>query len=199
MLSDNYFVLGAILLGTIITLFVIEVIFSITWNRIYFLKGFAIFVSTIRVGPHHENIPSTIQLNAQFHSWWSHSIVFKELAPDTYGFREKVSEIRWIRYMSPMHGVMAFDRNNGRLVVKGLINWGYPYFSLLFWGIILFVFVSKLLSGQPVPGTVFMMIFTTMIVYIFVTFVVPYWIASFVYTRIASFAAQTWSRQYQPT
>jgi hypothetical protein len=56
----------------------------------YFTTGLQIFVVQIPVELRYSNIPSSSQFETRFHStWWSYSLVFKEIEVDTDEFSAK--------------------------------------------------------------------------------------------------------------
>ena len=60
-------------------------------------------------------------LQAQFRSALIGSLIFQQIAPDTYGFRRQFFQPALFPD-NLMHGMLLFDRENDRVVLKGFIN-----------------------------------------------------------------------------
>jgi len=168
----------------LIVLVIVEIIVNRIWNKAYFTKGLQILVLRIPVMLRHINIPSQSQLEARFReSWVTSSLLFKELATNTYGFREKSFEVRLVGYIPIMHGMLFFDFDNNQVVVKGFINWASFYFSL--------IWISAGILKFPWTLTI---AWEFILIFLFGTI---YWYQRSRYFEVAKFAAQMWSRKYQ--
>lgn len=171
-----------IIAGAFILSFVVDTILRITWNKLYFTKGLTLFTMSIPVNERHVNIPSKPVLESQFHSIWFESFVFQEIFPNTYGFREKFSQFKLMRYSPIMHGLLIFDDANSRVIVKGFANWFFLVFSLLWLGgAILFTLSVSILA-------LFVIFFCLVIGSI-------YAIQHSRFSKVATIAAQAWSRR----
>jgi hypothetical protein len=184
MSSNTYDILGGILFGMLLSTGFIETILRAAWNKMYFTTGLPIFLLRIPVETHYSNIPSSHQLETHFHStWWTGSLVFKEIESDTYVFREKFFEFRMfaLRYAPIMHGLLIFDRSNKQVVVKGFANW-----TALLLGLIFLVGIAL----APFPD-IFLFLF-----FIFILFGLLYSLQHYRFADVAKFAAETWTRRY---
>jgi hypothetical protein len=136
----------------------------------------------IPVAFRHSNIPASAQLESFFHSTWVSSLVFKEIEPNTYAFREKFSEFRFFRYSPIMHGLLFFDFDKGEVVVKGFANWFALCFSLVWLG-------GVAQSSDLIITLVFVLFFALFMGLL-------YSIQYYRFSNVARFAAHTWKRKY---
>ena len=178
-------ILGLSMLGVLLLTGLVEVILSGTWNKTYFTTGIQIFVIKIPVELRHSNIPSSQKLEARFYSSWSSSLVFNEIESHTYGFREKLFEFRLVRYSPIMHGILVFDRETNEVVVKGYVNWFILAFSLIWLGGVLLSSIPSF----PIIALGFILFFVFLMGLL-------YWIQHNRFSKVAMFAAETWSRKY---
>ena len=169
MSSDFSQVFGIVAFGTLIISMLAEAILSAAWNKTYFTIGIPFFTRSIPVHVHHANIPSKSVFEGQAGLG---SIVFKEISPNSYGFREKLFQFRWMRFSPIMHGLLIFDDANSQIVVKGFAHW-----SLLAFLAILIAFV---------PAIPFFILLMSL----------PYAIQYLQFSKIANIAAKAWSRKY---
>src|SRR5512140_155384 len=89
-----------IIIGVLVLLAVIgwiEAIPVLFWNRYYYTHGLRLRVIRIPVGAFHTNLPPASRLEASFPSGWTTGLVFRQVAPDTYGFRGRFFDF------SPVH------------------------------------------------------------------------------------------------
>ena len=100
----------------------IEAIIRATWNMNYYTKGIILYKKQVSVRNRYSNIPSTNRLEKEFKSIVSSSLVFSEVAPHTFGFREKIIEFRFVKYSPIMRGMLYFDYENNQIIVKGLFR-----------------------------------------------------------------------------
>lgn len=114
----------------LLLLILVDVVLSSTWNRMYFTSGLPLFIRRIPVDLRHINIPPLSRFDAQFQS----ALFFKEIEPNTYGFRENFFKFRLNMYTPIMHGMLFFDIVHNQVVVKGFVNWFILWFSLIWFG-----------------------------------------------------------------
>ena len=188
----NYFP-GVLVIILIITALA-ETFLSVTWKDIYFNKGILIINKQLYVDSHHTNIPSPILFENRFKANWfsfTRSLIFKELSPNTYAFREGMFR----RSLSAVHGVVIFDFENNQVIVKGFANWTIFCFWAM-WVIFLpTLWFSGFLTFYDPPEFIIG-------VYLFVTLPnlgIPYLIDYVRLSNVAEFTAQSWSRRYAPT
>ncbi len=177
--------LGSIMFGVLVVSWLAETILSAIWNRTYFMTGIPIFVMRIPVELRHSNIPSAQQLETRFYSAWASSLVFKEIDLHTYGFREKFFEFRLVGYSPIMHGVLVFDHSSNEVIVKGFANWFILSFSLIWLGGVL----ASSFSSFPIIALGFILFFVLLMGLL-------YGIQYSRFSKVATFAAETWSRRY---
>lgn len=179
----------AIIISVLILSAAIETVLCGTWNRMYFTSGLPLFVMRIPVERSYTNIPLSSRFEKQFHSPWTSALVFREIDSNTYGFREKLFESRFIfRYPSVMHGMLFFDSVNNQVIVKGFADWSNLCFSLI-------LIASFLLKGVTnFPDFALIALFS-----IFIFFLgdgLLYSIQHFRFSNVATFAAQEWTRKH---
>ena len=192
-------ILGSIVISAVPIIWVVEMILSATWHKIYFTFGMPFFVFRIPVKNHHTNIPSCTLLEGNFKSSGlirNTSLLFKEIDLNTMGFRESL--LQFGRNYSIMHGLLIFDEKNGQVIVKGFFDWVFLYFSLL-WiiGGPLIWLLGLMSSGEPMleePIWFVALGYSIMFIIVGVFSSIDY----FRFSRVAKFAAEAWSRHYAP-
>ena len=164
-----------------------------TWNKTYFTSGLLIFAKRIPVAQWHTNIPQPALFEKMLDSDWVASFTFKEIDELSYGFRETMFQFRLIRYTPLMHGLLTFDTDNRQVVVKGFANL-YPLaFSLMWFGmlslLLIFNWSSKVVTfyALVVLGAAAFFLLLTAILY---------WTQSSRFSKVASVAAESWTRKY---
>jgi hypothetical protein len=167
-----------VLLGSILA----DTILGATWNRFYFTTGLPILVLRVSVDNHHTNIPASSLLETQFRSDWYASLAFKEISPNSFGFRERLFQFRLMRYSALMHGLLVFDYDKGQVVVKGFLNWFVLCFSLIWLSPVIMVRV-------PLISFAFIAFFILVLG-------ILYLIQFSRFTKVCAFAARAWSRKY---
>jgi hypothetical protein len=90
-------------------------------NRVYYTHGLPLVILRIPVTAPHQDIPPVSLLQAQFRSALIGSLIFQQIAPNTYGFRRQFFQSAWFPD-NLMHAMLLFDRENGRVVLKSFIN-----------------------------------------------------------------------------
>jgi hypothetical protein len=102
------------------------------FNHRYYTHGLPFIIQRIPVTASHQDLPPVSLLQEQFRSALLGSLVFQQIAPDTYGFRRRFFQSA----LSPnnlMHGMLLFDRENSRVVLKCFINGLVPWLVLAVW------------------------------------------------------------------
>src|SRR5678815_5615837 len=116
MLETIFETLGSLVISALPIIWVVEIVLSARWHKIYFTIGVPIFVFRIPVETHHTNIPSCTLLESNFKSNGfirNTSLVFEELEPNMIGFRESL--LQFGRWYSVMHGLLTFDTKNNHV------------------------------------------------------------------------------------
>ncbi len=108
-----------------------EMALGAAWNPRYYTAGLLVNVFDIPVASYHTAIPSALLLESKNRSCLFGNLVFREIAPDTYGFRYRYLDLSLLRFKG-VHGVLLFDRANHRVVLKSFLNL-FATASVLFW------------------------------------------------------------------
>jgi hypothetical protein len=190
-------ILGLFPFGALLITWVVEMILSGRWHKKYFTVGIPIFVFHIPVKNPRANIPSCILLENNFKSSGivirNTSLLFKEIDVNTVGFRESL--LQFGRMYSVMHGLLIFDAKNGRVIVKGFLDWTFLCFAILW---IIVGLPIWLPGSEPVWVTALFPLWLVALLYfgiLFINIVISCSIDYFRFSRVAKFAAQAWSRQ----
>lgn len=122
-------ILGFTVFSALILSGLADIILAVTWTKIYFTSGLVLFSRHVPIGQHHTDIPSTSLLNSRLYSFWMGGFIFRELDTNHYGFRRKFFSFA-PRPM--MHGLLIFDTENHKVVVKGYLDWFMVSFSFVF-------------------------------------------------------------------
>lgn len=189
---ENIFsIVGSFVFYGLPIVFLVEIILSARWHKIYFTIGLPIFVIRIPVKAHHTNLPSYLLLENNFKSSGcirNTSLLFKELDSNTMGFRERL--LQFGRWYSVMHGLLIFDVKSSQVVVKGFLDWAILYFSLIW---ILGAPLVWLLGFERDEG-----IWLALLVYsvLFINLGIFCSLDYIRFSRVAKFAAQAWSQRY---
>jgi hypothetical protein len=118
---NNPLILFSFLLGLFCVVGLVEHSLYGGWNRVYYIIGLPLVIRRIPVTAPHQDIPPASLLQDQFRSGLIGSLVLQQIAPNTYGFRRRFFESALFPD-TLMHGMLLFDRQNGRVVMKGLVN-----------------------------------------------------------------------------
>ena len=153
-------------------------------------------------------IPNQSLFEEKFQSNWVGSLTFKEIDMISYGFREKIFQITWIRSTSIMHGLLIFDSNNNQIIVKGFANWSILVFSLI-WLSVPISWLVRILSGERMLGVGLLgegmlgegMLFSLLIplgaiAFFILVMGICYLIQFSRFSGVASYAAQLWARKH---
>ena len=120
-----------LILIIIFSLLLVEVIFQLSWFKLYFKNGVPIFIKKYPFfGSLRE--PFDIEyLEEQFRSGSTCTIYFRRFNEFECGFREKLWEIKLFNYIPVMRGVIRSEENSQLLYVIGYLNW-YVFFILTY-------------------------------------------------------------------
>jgi hypothetical protein len=119
-----------------ISIAIIECIVSYKWSPIYFRLGIPIYYKTYHC---EGTAPTPIEefvLNQAFDSMLTASLVFKEIGPNEFAFREKFFEFKVVSFTSIMRGRLEIDKKIKNIRIVGLIN--FWSFSMILYLIIAF-------------------------------------------------------------
>lgn len=141
MQANSPLILSALLLGLVGIVALNEHTLYGGWNRVYYTHGLSFAVLRIPVTPHGDIPPLTL-FEGQFHSALMGTLTFMQIAPNTYAFRRRFFQSAWIPN-NLMHGMMLFDHEHSRVVVKGFVN---VWMALLALVIVVFCVLA------PFPG-----------------------------------------------
>lgn len=123
-----------ILMVITFSLLLLEVLLSSRWNPTYFRKGIPIFFKRYELAlALTEPFPSE-KLTKEFKGWFFPPLMFKEIGPDEYAFREGLFQFVLLTYTPLMHGILQVDRGEGVVKVVGHVNWIALMFILGFVG-----------------------------------------------------------------
>ncbi len=115
----------------IIYLLLVEVIFQLSWFKLYFKNGIPIYKKKY---PFFGSLkePFDIEyLEEQFRSGSTCTIYFRKFNELECGFREKLWEIKLFNYIPVMRGVIRSEENNQSFHVIGYLNW-YVFFFIAY-------------------------------------------------------------------
>ena len=166
----------------------IEIILSAKWSKIYFKFGYPVIIKKIPVEAHHTNIPSCIIFEKKFKSNWFDfypSLIFKELEPTTYGFRDSLISMK---RRSAMYGTLHFDHENSQVIVKGFFNWVLIGFALIWLIVPPLAWLFGYISFYEPTWLYFGLLFINLGIFYFVEYVR--------FSAVAEFAAQSWARKH---
>jgi hypothetical protein len=119
--ADNPLILSSFLLGLFCVVGLVEHSLYGGWNRVYYTHGLPLVIQRIPVTASHQDLPRVSLLQDQFGSALIGSLTFQQVAPNTYGFRRRFFQSALFPD-TLMHGMLLFDRENGRVVLKSFIN-----------------------------------------------------------------------------
>jgi hypothetical protein len=142
MQADIPLFLSSILLGLVGVVALREHTLYGGWNRVYYTHGLPFVILQIPAAPAPQTIPPPTLFQDQFRSALIGSLVFLQVAPNTYGFRRRFFQSAWVPN-NLMHGMLLFDGDGGRVVVKGFMN---VWTALLALDVVLFSALA------PFPG-----------------------------------------------
>jgi small-conductance mechanosensitive channel len=178
MQSDAPLTLFSLLLGLFCVSSLVEHSLYGGFNRMYYTHGLPFVILRIPVAAHHQDIPTASLLGAQFRSDLIGSLVFWQIAPDTYGFRRQF--FQWALFpINMMHGMLLFDREHGRVVLKGFFNVSVPLLILV---------IGIFLMLGPFPWLVRLLAFGV----VGLAIGTPLLMELHRCARLASFAASSW-------
>jgi hypothetical protein len=184
--SEQSEILKNIIWGALIISLFADIFLRAFWNKAYFTFGIPIFVIHIPVNKKFEGVPHQYLLEEEFQfDWFMPALTFKANDSHTFFFREKFfgTPIK-LRYLAVMHGLIIFEHDKKRVVVKGLANW----FTL--WLIISLILELLKLSN------LFKLHITDPIIFIVSLFGVFYSIQGYRFAKVCKFAAELCSSKH---
>jgi hypothetical protein len=119
--TDIPLILSSLLLGLFCVVGLVEHSLYGGWNRVYYTHGLPFVIRRIPVAASHQDIPPVSLFQAQFRSALIGPLIFQQIAPNTYGFRRRFSNSALFPDIL-LHGMLLFDRENGRVILKGFID-----------------------------------------------------------------------------
>lgn len=175
-----------------ITISIIEIILSATWNKAYFKFGIPIFNKSVVVESHHTNIPNRFVLEKKFKKNWFDlypSLFFRELENNVYSFR---GSLIGFRKGAGIFGNVIFDTENGLVTTKGYLSWSVLVF-LLIWLIV--PPLEYLLGDYGFYEPTWLLALVHFGI-LFINLGIFYFFEYVIFSAIAEFAALSWARQY---
>ncbi len=169
----------------VVLCFLLDFILRLNWNRGYFTGGLPFVSLRITVLRHHNNLPPPARLELGFDSFWSGALIFRPVAPDTYGFRTPFLRISLLHIGDGLHGMLYFDREHSQVVMKGFADLGPLALLLVLLGVIVVGGVSSM------EGLVALSL---------CALIISGWYIPAVYRfqNVARFAASVWARARVP-
>jgi hypothetical protein len=155
-------VLSNIFIITLLTALFGDIVLRSLWNKLYFSVGLPIFILIMPVQTQYKGVPFQYLFEEEHQSGWFTPLLFKQIGMHIYAFREKYFSLGF-NYFPIMHGVLIFDDDQQRVVVKGIANW----FTI--WLIIYFLLVwTNLVATFPIQitGSVAFLVFVFVICYL---------------------------------
>jgi hypothetical protein len=187
MANEQPEILGNIVFAALWIALLADIILRAVWNRFYFAIGAPIFIMRLPVKNDYQGVPYQYFFDEEFDSLWFASLAFKAIDSRSYGFREKYFQPRLLKYMPVMHGLIIFEQDKKRVVVKGMANW------FVLWLILYFSLAQlDLLASFPIN----IVNPTSFIVVVFLAF---YIIQCVIFSKVGRFAADLCSNQYALT
>jgi hypothetical protein len=112
--------------------FIVEVALSATWNRHYFTHGIPVLTwsTPSPAAPPARPIDEAMNDPARS-SGLAQALVFKRLDSLRYAFREAF-QLRPLAYSPVIRGLLVLKPANGRVEVRGYLNWTVIPFALAF-------------------------------------------------------------------
>ena len=124
--------MGSIFFFSFFYIAIIESIVSARWYPTYFKFGIPIYSKAY---PFYGTAPEPIgevALNEALRQNYTPALIFKEIEPNTFAFREKMFQFRLLSYTPLMHGRLEINPNSRTINVIGLLNWWILAFIMTF-------------------------------------------------------------------
>ncbi len=121
MVPNPVLVLTSFLLGLFCVVALVEHSLYGGLNRVYYTHGVPLVIRCMPVPAPKQEIPLADLLRGQFRSLLIGSLGFWEIAPGLYAFHRRFVQTALLPG-TLMHGMLLFDRANGRVVLKAFIN-----------------------------------------------------------------------------
>jgi hypothetical protein len=123
----------------------IEIIFQLSWFKIYFKNGIPVYKKKYRYFGSLKEPFDAQYLENELKSGLRCTIFFRKFNEFECGFREKLWEIRIFNYIPVMRGVIRGDEKNTSFYIIGYLNW----YIFLF---VSYVLISTALGSGPTWG-----------------------------------------------
>ena len=137
------------LLLAVLAIAIVETALSGLFAKPYFTIGLPLFKCEVDCGVRSTAPPSPEKIATALPKTIFHSLVFSQLEPSRFAFRERVwGTFFRLSYTPVMHGSLLFDHTAGRVRVVGLANW----FPLAF----VALFAVTIPSGAALPFGAFL-------------------------------------------
>ncbi|MCG8642640.1 MAG: hypothetical protein MI862_23140 [Desulfobacterales bacterium] len=120
-----------LILIIIISILLVEVIFQLSWFKLYFKNGIPIFKKRYPFFGSLKEPFDTEHLEDQFRSGSTCTIYFRRFNEFECGFREKLWEIKLFNYIPVMRGVIRSDEKDQSFYIIGYLNW-YVFFFIAY-------------------------------------------------------------------
>jgi hypothetical protein len=114
-----------------------EVICYLLWLPFYFRTGIPVFSAEIPLPNAFQLTLDIPQLEQKLKGFWGPRVVFKQLQPNEYAFRQSFTT------RNPAVGLITFDTLRSTIIIKG-----YVYWSLLFFPVVIFVLALSVPMGD---------------------------------------------------
>lgn len=183
-------ILGLIAFASVILSGLVDSILSTRWAKVYFTSGVLLFAHNISIVARHTNIPSPSLLDTKLSSYWMGGFIFEELYPNQYAFRQKFFSLA-PRPM--MHGLVTFDIENDQVTVKGYLDWFMVSFSIMW---LILIPLAWLIGGTTFGEQNLLLPAIGYVAFYAFIFGLLYLIDFFRLMRIATVAAELWTRKY---
>jgi hypothetical protein len=109
--------------GIFIVIFIIEIILSLSWSKLYFKYGILVYKKSFKSNSKDIVFPSAEILNESFVSTWKPSIVFSNLGNNELAIREKLFEIKVAGYSPFIRGHLEFNKYKKEVTLKCYLNY----------------------------------------------------------------------------
>ena len=182
-------ILGFTIFSAVMLSGLADIILAATWAKIYFTSGLVLFSRDVSIEAHHTNSPSASLLNSKLYSFWMGGLIFKQLEANKYGFRR---EFFSFAPKPMMHGLVFFDAENNRLIIRGYLDWFMVSFSIIF---LVFVPILWLIEGFTLSADLFLFTIGPVAFFGFVIGIL-YLMDYYRLVRITNVAMELWSREY---
>ena len=183
MSSEQSEILEKVIFLALIISLLADIVLRASWNKMYFTVGIPIFIMSTPVNKKFEGVPHQYLLEEEFRfSWFAPALTFKVNDSRSFFFCEKFFGPP-IRYLPIMHGLIVFEHDKKRVVVKGLANW----FTL-------WIILTVALASFSVLNYLQLHV-TESVALVALLFVVFYFIQWYRFSKVCKFAAEMCSNK----